>query len=701
MNGQTLNSCLESAWANQKAGRLDEAAADCLRALAMAPGHPKALHHLGMVAHARGRLDEAERLIRQALSATPDNPTFLYTLGIVCQDKGNLPEAVATYRRTLELKPDLVQASLNLGIALVEIGQLEEAAQAFSEATVQRPDYVRAYENLGAVQLRLGAFEKAVECFRAVVAFLPNLAKAHYDLGKALLAGARGDEANASFNNAIALDPHHVRSATAQAELMARMNRVDDAVAAYSHLRALRPTNLAVALEASLMLPTVYASTEDMAVCRTRYASGLESLEAELPGLLGGTPDELLAAAERVNFHLAYQSEDDKELQVRYGRIIHSILDRAAPHYLVAAEGLRRPGKLRIGFAGFFFWRTVVGSYFNSWIGALDKRQFDIYVYHLGPIEDQVTRSVKAAASYFKHLGGSVLDLAAQIRADQLDVLVFPELGMNGKVFLLAAMRLAPVQCAAWGHPVTSGLGTVDVFFSCAEMEPGNANSHYAERLVTLPGIGTRYIRPVLPERKSRMSLGLPEDRHIYLFPQSLFKIHPDNDRLLTEVLIRDPKGMLVMFESKNPFAQATFRARFDRVLDECGVASDRLLMLPFLRHDDYLRVNMHADVMLDCLNWSGGNTSLDAIGVGLPIVTLPGTFMRGRQSQAMLRLAGIPELIAADREDYLTMAIDIARDGALHHDLSHRMLEGGMEIFDRAEPVAAIADHLHDLACR
>ena len=70
----------------------------------------------------------------------------------------------------------------------------------------------------------------------------------------------------------------------------------------------------------------------------------------------------------------------------------------------------------------------------------------------------------------------------------------------------------------------------------------------------------------------------------------------------------------LPCFQSGNPFTDATFRARFDAVLDEWGIARDRLLILPYLTHDDYLRVNIHSDVMVDCLTWSGGNTSIDAI---------------------------------------------------------------------------------------
>jgi protein O-GlcNAc transferase len=700
MDAQALQVCLESAWAHQKAGRLEEAAADCLRALSLAPEHPMALHRLGLVAHARGQLDDAERLIGQAVAATPDNPVFLYTLGIVRQEKGRLPDAVIAYRRALELNPGLVQAYVNLGIALRGMGQPEEAARAFAEATARRPDYALAHKHLGAVQLSLGAFEEAVESFRIVAAFTPESPDARCDLGQALADGGKLEEARAHFAAALALDPGHARSMATLAQLLVQMNRAEDAVAAFGRLRAIRRANLATALDAALTLPMVYASKQEMAACRARYTSELERLEQELPGLLAGTPAELLAAAERVNFHLAYQGEDDLELQMRYGRIVSRILDRAVPHLCAGREGPRESGKLRVGFASFFFWRTTVGSYFGSWVRALDKRRFDVYAYHFGRVEDQVTRAIKASAGCYRHLHGPLTKTADRIREDQLDVLIFPELGMNGKVFLLAAMRLARVQCAAWGHPVTSGLATINTFFSCGEMEPADGASHYSERLVMLPGIGTCYARPTLPERKSRASLGLPEGRHLYLFPQSLFKIHPENDRLLAEVLRRDPRGMLIMFESRNHFAQATFRTRLDRVLEEHGIGQDRLVMLPFLSHDDYLRVNMHADVMLDCLNWSGGNTSLDAICAGLPVVTLPGRFMRGRQSQAMLRLAGVPELITADREGYIATAIDVASNASRRRDFSQRMLEGGSNIFDRVEPLTNLASRLEAMGC-
>ena len=98
---------------------------------------------------------------------------------------------------------------------------------------------------------------------------------------------------------------------------------------------------------------------------------------------------------------------------------------------------------------------------------------------------------------------------------------------------------------------------------------------------------------------------------------------------------------------------------------------------------------------MLDTLHWSGGNTSLDALLCGLPVVTLPGQFMRGRQSAAMLRLAGAPQLIAADRDDYRRIATRLVGDPAWRSELAAAIREGGAALFDTSAPSRAFAELL------
>ena len=121
-----------------------------------------------------------------------------------------------------------------------------------------------------------------------------------------------------------------------------------------------------------------------------------------------------------------------------------------------------------------------------------------------------------------------------------------------------------------------------------------------------------------------------------------------------------------------------------------------RLIVLPAVPHDDYLRVNRACDAMLDTLHWSGGNTTLDALACGLPVVTLPGAFMRGRQSAAMLRQVGAEGLIAADADDYVAIASRLTDDPAFVRTRWRETIRDGLgALFDRPEPVQAFGELL------
>jgi CRISPR-associated protein Csy1 len=227
-------------------------------------------------------------------------------------------------------------------------------------------------------------------------------------------------------------------------------------------------------------------------------------------------------------------------------------------------------------------------------------------------------------------------------------------------------------------------------------MEPEGAETHYTERLVRLPGIGTRYAKPGAMSARSRGELGLPPAGHLYLCPQSLFKIHPDNDRLFAGVLAADPQGTLVFFRDHDEPLTASYRERLFQALASRGLHGEsRTVFLPRMEHGDYLRVNALCDAMLDTLHWSGGNTSLDAFAAGLPLVTLPGRFMRGRQSLAMLHLAGLGELVARDEEDYVRLATRLAAGGNWREAIGARVRAGAQRLFDDPAPVAALESFL------
>ena len=397
------------------------------------------------------------------------------------------------------------------------------------------------------------------------------------------------------------------------------------------------------------------------------------------------------------NFYLAYQGRDDRELQSRFGDFMLEVLRPAMHELLQPRAPATDRARIRVGFCSHFFFNCTVGRYFASWITRLDRSRFEVFVYYTNEWIADDTRTIAAAADQFRHLPGRSYDVVAQeIAGDAVDALVYPELGMHGETFSLASLRLAPVQVAGWGHPITTGLPNIDYFVSSREMEPEEGAASYRERLVLLPGLGTHYATPAAPAQASREEFGLPADATLYLVPQSLFKIHPENDTLLAHVMARDANGRLVFFAAPYDSVNATFRARIAATLKSRGLkVEDRVIFLPYMTHAEYLRVNAVCEVMLDTLHWSGGNTSLDALACGLPVVTLPGPLMRGRQSMAMLRLLGMDELVAADVSDYVAKAVKVGTDRELRAALSARIKAGLATLFDRDEPIRELESFL------
>jgi predicted O-linked N-acetylglucosamine transferase (SPINDLY family) len=80
---------------------------------------------------------------------------------------------------------------------------------------------------------------------------------------------------------------------------------------------------------------------------------------------------------------------------------------------------------------------------------------------------------------------------------------------------------------------------------------------------------------------------------------------------------------------------------------------------------------------------------------MGLPVVTLPGGLMRGRQSQAMLRMLGCDELVAKDVDDYVSKAIGLGRDMDRRQAMRARILANRGALFERDEPIRALESFL------
>lgn len=463
------------------------------------------------------------------------------------------------------------------------------------------------------------------------------------------------------------------------------------------------PGRLSFQFDARLLLSAIYADKADLVAQRARYAAGLTELESMLPAMQ--RDPSRIYTLERTNFLLAYQGEDDLSLQRRYADILGAMIEAADPalRERPARPHMAGPGgsrKLRVGFVGKWFFSCTAGNYFERWITALDATKFERFVYYTGNTSDELTARVGTAAEHFTRLQADVRTNAMRIRADELDILIHPEVGMSTGSYLLASMRLAPIQCAAWGHPVTTGNSAIDVYFSCAQMEPADHASHYTERVQLLDGIGVDFAMPPQDAPASRADFGLPAAGALYFCPQSLFKIHPDMDAAFANILEGDATAVLVFFQADSRAVTMAFADRLTRTLAVRGInAKGQLKFLPRLSTSAFRKALRLADVVLDAFHWSGGGTSLDAFAGDVPVVTLPGRFMRGRQTMAMLQMMDARVLIARDADHYAKVAIDVATNRTLNHDLRALIAANKNRLFDRHDLSEQFANALVTLA--
>jgi hypothetical protein len=290
--------------------------------------------------------------------------------------------------------------------------------------------------------------------------------------------------------------------------------------------------------------------------------------------------------------------------------------------------------------------------------------------------------------------GGSGHGLQAarrQILAEDLDVLVFGEVGLGSWGYFLAATRLAPTQVAFWGHPFSSGLATVD-YFVTSELflpprEQGDGDAvlsasvgQYVEQHVLFQSLSTFYAPPAKPNAsgrehqqqsrsRRREALGLGIDDHAYLVAQSLFKLHPDFDAVLRALLHRDPRAVLLLLQDVGdaPTVEVLLN-RFSESLRSNATASEplpppheRIVALPKLPKPAFLSLLQTVDVVLDTFPVGGGITSIDAIAQGVAVVTLPSAQMGQCFAAGMLRRIGVENTIAADVDEYVDIAVGLA----------------------------------------
>jgi protein O-GlcNAc transferase len=687
-----IQQAFTAALGHHQAGRLNEAERLYLQILRADPRHADALHFLGVLAHQVGRNDLAVDLIGRAIAQNGQVPSFhnnlgnalkaqgklqeaaaayagalvhksnhvgaLFNLGLVLQMQDKLEEAVASYRRALSYKPDYAEAHGNLGNALQAQGKLEEAVACYGRALRYKPDYAEVHSNLGNVLMAQGQYAEAVASHGRALTHKPDYAEAHNNLGLVLFEQGNVDAAVASYRRALAHKPAYAEAHNNLGNALREQGQSAEAAASYQRALSLDRNNPEARLGlATAMIPVFADTVADSIAAAEKFGRSLQELTAWIdanPGKLGKS------VGGSQPFYLAYRPVDVTPLLSRYGDLICA---EAAAHWQpqIAESGTVRPPRERIRIAvvsGQVRQHPVWDVVLRGILAHLDRRRFEIVLYHTGSITDEETTWAKSRVDRFvqgPRLTRAWLD---EVARDQPDVMFYPEVGMDPATCALAALRLAPLQVAGWGHPVTTGLPSIDWFVSGELLEGTGAERHYREKLIRLPGTGVcTDLAPV----HSQPWDGQARQGNCVRFAlcQQPIKFDPADDVLLTSIAKAvGPSEFWLAAPKKLHWATARLRNRLAAAFGAEGLDPDaHLRVMPWLSRDQFAGFLDEMDVFLDCPAFSGYTTAWQAIHRGIPIVTLEGEFLRQRLAAGLLRQIGMTDGIASSADQYVQIA--------------------------------------------
>lgn len=655
----------------------------------------------GIALHQAGQPERAEALYRAALGQDPGHMDGLHLLGVCLRRLGRAGEGAEMIRRALALRPNFTRAWINLGHALRDLGRPADSARAFAEATRLEPLLAEAWRLLGAAEVEAGRAAEALAAFDRAIALDAQDAGAHGGRAMALAEDpARQEEAVAAFRRSLQLNPGNREVRHRLGISLVRLGRRAEAAGqCFGPLAASDPDDwMAAYLEALGQFANIYDDERAMDRAREAYAGKLRALAQRLAA---ASPRQRAAAAasffSECPFLVPYQGRNERGLMELWGGMMCDAMAALFPN---AAEAPPMPpveGRIRVGVLSAHLYRHSNWKIpIRGWVENLDKSRFHLTAYYNGTLQDNFTDQARTAFDDFVTGLPRLEDWVERIRADRPHVLLIPEIGMHGPTAQLAALKLAPVQAGSWGHPNTSGLRTMDYFLSSDLMEPEDAQDWYSETLVRLPGLSIHYTpSPVGAAPYDLGRHGVREDAVRYLCVQYLSKYLPRHDWVFPRIAQRVPQAQFLFIGGREE-VESRFLARLGRAFAAHGLdAARHVVMLPRLSTAHYAFLNQSGHVFLDCLDWSGCNTTLEALAQGVPVVCADGPSMRARHSAAMLRMMGLGDWVQADAGGVVDLAVRLGSDEGLRGSLAAEMRARAPLLHRDPAPVRALEEFL------
>jgi protein O-GlcNAc transferase len=699
MFSSTDDDLRDEAYRRYQAGDAAAATRLCHRLLERQPRSSEAVYLLGVIAQDAGQMEVAAQRFNQAVVLAPDNAVIHNALGELYFVLGRYPEALLCYRRAIVLRPTYERALNSLGRLLHAQGDLTGARASFAEALRLNPRYPTACNNLGAALHADGELDEAAKHFQQAIELQPGYPEAHFNLGT--VKQAKGDPVTAAFHyrEAIRLRPPYARAHFLLGQVLEQTRHDHSALACYQEAAKLLPRDAEVygrlgnllllkkdwpealaALEYAVTLQPKQAGPFARLCLARQQVCEWRSFEADLARLWDDVEKDVSAG--EVSAVVPYQALTLPWSRSRQLAVARSHCEavvrhqRASGQRLIRRHSRLRDGRLRVGYLSGDFYDHPISHLLYGMFGRHDRTELEAFAYSFGPPNQSIYRQrIVAECEHFLEVGDlSTEALVQRVADDDIHILV-DLMGHTGVNRLSAlALRPAPIQVSFLGMLGTTGADFMDYLITDRIVTPPEFAVDFTERFVTMPHC---YLiaeaEPTVPEKPaSRARYGLPETGFVYCSFNAAYKIEPRIFDVWMRILTQVPQSVLWMYSTGS-----LYEDNLRREANQRGVSPQRLIFAPFVPRTEHLERHRAADLFLDTLIYNAAATASLALQTGLPVLSCLGDTFASRVGASIVNAAGLPELIAADVEDYERLAIALARQPDELQKLSAKLLSG------------------------
>ncbi|MBW1699725.1 MAG: tetratricopeptide repeat protein [Deltaproteobacteria bacterium] len=609
----------------------------------------RTLFHEAVSAQINGDVQSALRLYNKLLKKIPAHVPALNNVGGLHLASGNFRAAVECFKKALKYDPESGDAWNNLGTLLLKFGDAKTARECFEKALSSTPQDPVVLTNLGSALKELGCFNEAIACHRQSLESNPLNAKAYNNLALVYKETQRFKEAVTCLKNALKLDAKDSDIYFNLGQLLAEQGRFEEAVSLSQEAIKTFPDSISTMIGAARVL--IESGHWETANSLLPRILNHEFTVSELPALRHlllflNASDHFTGQIARLHFKAGKLIED--AVKITSGKESYCFTGRF--------DGLKR---LRIGYVSADFNCHPVGLFFREISKRYDRKKFEFFCYSLSRKTDELTEKIIKDVTVFRNVAHlSNLEIARCIFEDRIQILIDLAGYTSNNRMDLFALRPAPVQVTAIGYPHGTGLSTIDYRITDKAAEGPEADKEYREGLIRLPVFFLPFPAFVCKERGfTKSDLGIPAESVTFVSFNALHKLRPEVLQLWNRILQQNPNSSLIFsFKYSNlPYLQSRIRDYFD-------IDPNRLLFIPQTETQEQHRARYRlADIALDPFPYNGTTTSWEALCMGVPVVTLMGDRHVQRTTWSLLAHLGLEFLAAADTQEYLHIASELA----------------------------------------